>query len=561
MKTKFLFLIPFILLTSCLGSGSSFLSSSIYSSSEEGRYEKDDEGFYILEKDYFSYKEDESDLKKRNQVFIEPFVQEKEQYNQLRMYIGDKRVPIYEVKTNFSQRWNPTAHNRMNNGVATIGLEGKVEIKLQANFAFMNEISIRPTSRDVKYVVDNSRRVITFTISDVGQYTIELRSGRTLHLFVNKMDVYEVPKGAIVFEPGVHNKSNDNRINNNNEIVLSSGNVYYLSPGCFLDARFYARSRNNITICGPGYIDGSMFERDANKGTTLVPIDINFVNNLTLKDFSVIDPAGWCFNIYFDTQVHIENTKIISSRSNGDGISLQSCQHVLVENVFVRSWDDSLVIKNYVNYTSGVEGVTRDICCKNCIIWTDLAQSMEVGYETIGEIMEDICFENITVLHNYHRAIFSIHNGNNANIKRVSFSNITVEDASMGGGDGENVIIDFANIFSSNWSEAHKVTSLGTIDDVNVNNVIVIGGKPNPKVRIKGAIDTRPQYSKEPHIVSNVVISDFLLYDDVLTKDYSNLETKYVENVTFVTSGNKITGASYSKPDVSEYGNNITFLP
>ena len=109
----------------------------------------------------------------------------------MRMYIGDKQVPLYNCKTNISQTWSGEAPSRMNNAVGIIELEGKVEIKLQTNFAFLDEYVIRPLSSNVDYKVDDNRRVLTFTITSPGQYTIEFRSNRTLHLFVNEYKQYD----------------------------------------------------------------------------------------------------------------------------------------------------------------------------------------------------------------------------------------------------------------------------------------------------------------------------------------------------------------------------------
>ena len=82
-------------------------------------------------------------------------------------------------------------------------------------------------------------------------------------------------------------------------------------------------------------------------------------------------------------------------------------------------------------------------------IWTDLAQCLEIGYETYGKRMEDISFEDIIIIHAYHNAPISIHNGNNAEIKNIKFKNILIEDASMGQGNGKNYLIDFSTEFSS----------------------------------------------------------------------------------------------------------------
>ena len=526
-------------------------------------YEKDEAGFYILEDDYFSYTEDEKDTKERNEVFIPSLAEEAPLYSQLRMYIGNKNVPLYNVKTNMSQTWTPEASSRQNNSYATFGLKGKVTIKLQASFNFMDTVTIRPLERNVPFEIDSNRRVLTFTISDIGQYTIEMRSRRTLHLFVEDIDIMNnQDSSAIYFAPGIHNKNNDNRINGNNTINLSSNQKVYLAPGAFVYGKFYAYNASNISIAGPGYIDGSIFERNANNGTVLVPIEFNNCSKITLKDFACIDPAGWTFNMYFCNEVTIDNVKVISSRSNGDGISIQSCQYVNVTNSFLRTWDDSLVVKNYPLWSDrSVEGTTRHIYFKDCIIWTDLAQSMEIGYECVGQVMEDIVFEDITVLHNFHKAVISIHNGNNANIDDVHFKNITIEDASVGKGDGSNIVVDIRNAFSNNWSTNHKITSLGSISNVEISNVKVLSGRENPEILFTGCVDTRSGYNNSKHYVDNVTVTDFYLYDKVINKDNCNFVTnEYATNINFASTGNAVKGATITSRDVSGFGNNITFL-
>ena len=529
---------------------------------ETSIYKKDEQGFYILEKDYFSYTEDTSDKKTKNEVFIPTDEQSVAKYPQLRMYIGNKQVPVYNVKTNMSQTWAGDAPSRQNNAYATFGLKGKVTVKLQASFSFLNNVTIRPSNRNVPFTIDSERRVLSFTITEIGQYTIEMRSGRTLHLFVEDISIMtNNDSSAMYFAPGVHTRKNDNRINSSNTINLSSNQKVYIAPGAFIYGKFYANNVSNIVISGPGYVDGSSFDRNANKGTVTVPVDINNSSNVVLKDFACIDPAGWCFNMFFINGLTIDNVKVISSRSNGDGISIQSCQNVEVINSFLRTWDDSLVVKNYPSWNKSVEGTTRSVHFSNCLIWTDLAQSMEIGYECVGEVMDDITFDNIVVLHNYHKAVFSIHNANNANITNVRFSNITVENANMGHGDGNNYLVDIRNLFNATWSTNHKITTLGSINGVTIENVKVISGISSPAIVVKGTVENRSEFAKTEHIVSNVTIKDFYLYDKVITKTNCNYQTnQYTNNINFTSTGNVVTGATYNPSDISEYGNNIVFV-
>ena len=106
-----------------------------------------------------------------------------------------------------------------------------------------------------------------------------------------------------------------------------------------------------------------------------MPIDLNHSKNVTVEGIIIVNSNCWNLNSYSSKNVAIDNVKIISGRQTGDGFTFQSCTNHLVTNCFARTWDDSLVIKNY-------SGSTKGITFKNIQVWTDLAQSMEIGYET-----------------------------------------------------------------------------------------------------------------------------------------------------------------------------------
>lgn len=538
-------------------SSDNFESSTIVELPKE--YEKDENGFYVLEDDYFKdiAKEDNKQISK---LRFSDDIPNEYVYQQMRLYAADKQIPLYNCKTNIANTWNALAPSRMNNSVAIMELEGKMTFKLQCNFAILNECVIRPLAANVEFKIDDNRRVIEFTITSPGQYTIELRSRRTLHLFVNsygEFDNYKNESNLIYFGPGFHNKDNSKYIDSNNTINVNSNTTIFLEYGAILQGRFHSYKTNNIKIVGGGIIDGSVFVRDANKNIQTIPYDFNFCSNIKFHGIVTTDPAGWCYNIYFCNQVVLDNIKIISSRSNGDGISIQSCQNVLCKNSFVRSWDDSLVVKNYRNWSNNSQGTTKNIVFENCVLWTDLAQSMEIGFETVGKVMEDITFNNITVLHNYHKAVISIHNGNNANIKNVKFTNITIEDASMGNGDGNKYLIEISCEYSSTWSDKNATTELGSVDNVIIENVLVIDGIDDYKVSIRGSIDSRDNYKNSVHKVSNVTIKDVGIYGTLLTEDYENYSSnQYCENISFISSNNKVSGSNNRYIDSFDYGSN-----
>ena len=203
-----------------------------------------------------------------------------------------------------------------------------------------------------------------------------------------------------------------------------------------------------------------------------MPVSITNAHDFTIRDITILDPSAWTVNLYKCKNAVIDNVKIIGARSNSDGITMQNVENVLVQNCFVRSWDDNLVVKGY---NGNVDGVT----CRNCVLWTDLAQSCEIGYETRAQFIRNITFEDITVLHSFHKPVISIHNSDSAAVTQVAFRNITVEDARMGAGDGTPYLIDLTTT-KSQWSVASR---RGTIDQVSIQHVSVLSGN-RPVIRI-----------------------------------------------------------------------------
>jgi polygalacturonase len=251
-------------------------------------------------------------------------------------------------------------------------------------------------------------------------------------------------------------------------VPLQSGQTAYLAAGAVVRGQFVADGAENVTITGRGIIDGSTFDRWAQ---TTVPIDLRNCRNVSVDGITILDPAAWTLNLYKCSDVAVEGVNIIGARSNSDGITVQSCQRVAVRGCFVRGWDDNLVVKGY-------DGDARDISFTGCVLWTDLAQSCEVGYETRADVMENITFENITVLHANHKPVCSIHNSDSALVQNVTFRNITVEDCNLGQGDGAEFLLDLTTT-KSQWS---KTSERGNIRDVRFENITVLSGKV-PAVR------------------------------------------------------------------------------
>lgn len=460
----------------------------------------------------------------------------------MRLYLGDESVPVYGVYVNETHRWDPEAKNRVMEGLASVSISSGAKFTLAATWVIEGRCKILPSSAGIELSFDEEHRTVGFEIAEPGDYVIEFRGSRILHLFVHPYEE-SIPyneSNCLYFGPGVHNRSNDSRLSNNSTITLSSNQTVYLAEGSFVEGAFVSTNTSNVKILGKGFIDGSAFERNASAGSRFIPFDFTDCSGFLFSSFAVIDPAGWCFNLYFCHDFELNGVKIISSRSNGDGISLQSCKNAVVDRCFVRSYDDSIVVKNYPRWHDrSIEGATENIEVMNCLIWTDLAQCMEIGYETVGTTMRNIRFHDIVVLGAFHKAVLSIHNANNANIRDVRFENIVIENLQTGLGDGSPYLIEFTVAYSPTWSDGHKTTGLGDIDGIEVNGVRVLSGIKTPKIIIKGSMETRSSYPNVAHEIHHVALRDIVLSGQTVLPDYSGLEIAYADEVTL--SGQRLS--------------------
>ncbi len=413
--------------------------------------------------------------------------------------------------------------------------EGKVHVEVEIKGDVTIESALlRPLVYGIAPQIEG--KVISFDLKYTGNYVLEYNNdpATAIHLFANPIETEKMTKEEadadphkIYVGPGVY-KAGAFPVTSNTEI--------YLAGGAYVYGQFTGEDYENVKIYGRGIISGEIFHRRTESEYTL-PMVFRNCKNIHVQDVCIVDPAGWAITYYKCSDSSVKNVKIITARQNGDGISIQSCHNVEVAGGFVRSWDDSLVVKN------ADRGTTENIRIHDVIVWTDLAQSMEVGYETNGPTMTGITFENITVVHNFHKAVISMHNCDDAVITDVTYQNITVEDAETLGDvrdDGENdFLIDFTIAYNPDWTKS--AGDRGVIDGVKIRNVNVYKMADTVTARFLG--------ESEASSISNVSIEGLKIEG----KNIASLEeigtstNTYTRNITIATA-EKVLGASFALP-------------
>ncbi len=373
-----------------------------------------------------------------------------------KVWVEGQPLSVIDTAVNHQRTWT-SRPILSKTPVALFSMGGPVSVTVQFPGVTLESVTIRPLSLSITPSIkgDTAQFILREPAAVTVEYNNQVKGA--LHLFASAPET-DIPDkkdpNVIYFGPGVHEAG---------LIEPQSGQTVYLAGGCVLRGYIQAGGVKNVRIMGRGIIDGSQYDR---WDDTIVPINFTESKNISIEGITILDPAAWTVNLYKCDTVTVDGIHIVAARSNSDGITTQSCRNVTVRNCFIRGWDDNLVVKGY-------DGNVKTILFENCVLWTDLAQSCEVGYETRADVMEDITFRNITVLHNFHKPVMSIHNSDNALIQNVRFENITVEDAQMGEGDGARLLIELTTT-KSQWSKASK---RGNTRGVVFDNIKVLGGK------------------------------------------------------------------------------------
>ena len=456
------------------------------------------------------------------------------------MKVDGNELFVYDTAVNNTHSWKSNYLPSLSvSPVTSFDFDG-APVKMEITFLDGTQpetVTVRPLAEGLSPEVEGS--TIKFEIEKPGIYTVECNDDAmtAMHIFANAID-HDAPAESTetvkYIGPGAWTIEN---------LSMTDGMELYISGGAIIQGTINATGASDIKIGGHGFIDGSNNESWMLNGyAAYVPINLSKCRNVDISGVAILDPNAWCVNLYNCSDVNLDGIKIISARPNGDGITIQSCQNVLVKNSFIRSWDDSLVVKNYAAETgSDSANITFD----NCQVWTDLAQSMEIGYETnkgnkVKPVIQDITFQNITVLHNFHKPVMSIHNADNCVISGIRYSNIVVEDASMGKGDaGDNAQLIDINNLKSNWT---TVQSRGSISDVVFDGVYVLNGDDTIDFIEGNFCPIRIQGFDEESLCSNITVNDlYLLGKAVTDANVSENPTtsidKFTEGVSFTNNG------------------------
>lgn len=156
-------------------------------------------------------------------------------------------------------------------------------------------------------------------------------------------------------------------------------------------ALIYACDADNIGISGPGKIAGNHalggrpnFQNPLRHPALIEPIGCS---NVLFEDFSTDYYLMWAIHPTYCENITIRNLTVRNAGGNGDGLDIDSCKHVRIDNCDISTGDDCIAIKS----GRGMEGytllrTTEDVEITNCTFADSIFACIGIGSETSGGI-------------------------------------------------------------------------------------------------------------------------------------------------------------------------------
>jgi hypothetical protein len=429
----------------------------------------------------------------------------------------------------------------------------------------IESVAVRPTARGIQPRVEGNR--IRFHLDTPQHLTVEVNGWRkALHVFANPpaATVEEAASranapGVRYFGPGIHRPG---------RVVLQSDETVYVAGGAVVYGCFEATDATDIKILGPGIIDSSEQERyfgvsDPSKYLDNFGGCIHLVRctNVMIDGPILRDPPLWCLSTFNCSEIQIAHIKQIGLwRYNADGIDICNSRNVTVRDCFVRSFDDSLVVKGLSHYS---DASTTNILFERCVVWNEWGRALEIGAETSTPELSHVTFRDCDIVRTAHVAM-DVQHGDRAAIHDVTFERIQLEvdevnytpqiqngrDATYTGQTGHLPHFLVLVILRGPWSSDEE---RGTMRGVVVRDCSITG-RLLPPSSLSGFDET--------HDIKGVTISNLRINGKVATRleEAAINVGPFVSNVQIeATSEAKSTKAKAVKKDrILFLGNSIT---
>ncbi|WP_162601759.1 glycosyl hydrolase family 28 protein [Occallatibacter savannae] len=400
-------------------------------------------------------------------------------------------------------------------------------------------VEVRPLSAKIHATIAPNHRDLAFTISDTTPLTVEFNNdlAHVVHLFPHapEEDSVERSSGRLrYFGPGVHEAG---------VIELRTGETVYLAAGAWVKGAIRARGVRDVAIRGFGVLDGSTITESEAPYGGRSPIYLEDTQNAWIEGITVVNSQDWTVHLHHANGSHINGIKVLNpgSRYGDDGLDLVSSSHVVVENVFIRTNDDCVVVKNLADLE------TSDVTVRHSVLWNMPrgGNGIEIGFETRSHATHDIRFQDLDLIHIERGAAISIHNGDSAAVENIDYDDIRVEDV-------RRKLIDLAVVYAPYGPDR-------PVDDKEIHERMDRGGTWDAalcyRAQEKGQLSRRRGTIRGIRVRNLQVVSGLLPYSVIAGYDGDHAVSQ-VEMQGMEYQGRKLTTADALKL-VQEYASGI----
>ncbi len=416
--------------------------------------------------------------------------------------VNGKEVPAYFCRVSavpYNRHWEYDGpwHQRPLDqteeaAFVSFAITGPVEVTVTLAKSF-DEIKLRPRARGGVRVI--GERTVSFTVTEPGYFSLEA-DGRhgNLHFFIDGARDFDRERrnATYYFAPGVHQIG---------AIELKSGESVFIEAGAVVHGSIRAEDAENVGIYGHGILDCSRYERpeELRPGREGL-INLIRCRNARVEGIVLRDSNWWVITAFNGDGLQYRNLKAIGMwRYNSDGFDFVNCRNVTVSGCFLRTYDDSIVIKGIRLTEMGLEEWNNEnYLVENCTVWCDWGGALEIGAETVADEYRNIVYRNCDVI-GVCLGAMRVHNGDRAVVHDVLYDTIRIEYTKYDllplfqHRDGEPYRPEpFNGQVSLNWMYCNVWTQdglLGNVRDITYRNIHVVAdeGVALPPFSFEGA--------------------------------------------------------------------------
>ncbi len=361
--------------------------------------------------------------------------------------INGRRVPLQSTAVNM-----PPYHEWTENYYVVCPWSGESRITVTYDHP-VGKAVVRPLSLGICPEVQGN--TVSFTMTEAANISIEPDGN-----LVEAMQIFPYAASSPQFAGYDHVYCFAAGEHDIDELHLTQDRTaVYLADGAVVHGRIFADNVTGLKIFGPGVLTMRRYHRTLPEEMSRC-IEIRQCRDVLLEDVCVLDSCNWSVRLNESRDITVRNVKIIGCRGNSDGIDVTGSSHVRVHGCFIRTYDDSFVVKSLFG------GNVEDVVFECSTLWNDMARPIEVGVEMRCAHVRDVIFRDIDVIHSLTPyPIFGIHHGDRALVSDIRFENIRIEHA-----PGAQ-LFDF-RITDSVWN---KDTQKGAIRNLYIDDIALVG--------------------------------------------------------------------------------------